>query len=228
MEINQENRNCYATPAQREVLLDLLTNPLVEKHFFLTGGTALAVFYLNHRKSNDLDLFTVEPLQLENLDTWVKRMWPHDYLVTNKADHFLSVLIRDVKVDFVIDSLSSKQNRPTATFENNHTLHVDTLENIVSNKFCTLVSRTEPKDFVDFYCIQQGDEAFSFEIMYEAARHKEGIFDDPPTAAYHLENSLEFFRQNPELFPETRFAFDPAELITFYEKIISQIYGLAR
>lgn len=30
------------------------------QHFYLTGGTALAEFYLGHRKSFDLDLFTAE------------------------------------------------------------------------------------------------------------------------------------------------------------------------
>jgi len=29
-------------------------------HFYLTGGTALAEFYLGHRRSFDLDLFTAE------------------------------------------------------------------------------------------------------------------------------------------------------------------------
>ena len=30
------------------------------RHFYLTGGTALAEFYLGHRRSFDLDLFTAE------------------------------------------------------------------------------------------------------------------------------------------------------------------------
>lgn len=228
MEITRENRSCYATPAQRKILLELLTNSLIEERFFLTGGTALAVFYLNHRVSNDIDLFTTQTVQLEDLDLWLKRTWPHDYLLTNRAEHFLSVLVRGVKVDFVIDSLSSKQDRPAATFENNHTLHIDTLENIVSNKLCTLVSRTEPKDFIDFYYIQRGDEAFSFETIYEAARTKEGVFYDPPTAAYHLENNLDFFRQNQDMFPEMRLDFRAVELLEFYENLIHRIYDLAR
>jgi predicted nucleotidyltransferase component of viral defense system len=29
----------------------------LNKYFYLTGGTALAAFYLNHRKSEDLDFF---------------------------------------------------------------------------------------------------------------------------------------------------------------------------
>lgn len=31
--------------------------------YFLTGGTALSGFYLHHRESIDLDLFTLEPLK---------------------------------------------------------------------------------------------------------------------------------------------------------------------
>ena len=53
MENLKENKNCYATPEQREVMLHLLTHPAVEENFFLTGGTALSVFYLNHRKSKE-------------------------------------------------------------------------------------------------------------------------------------------------------------------------------
>ena len=31
------------------------------RSFFLTGGSALGIFYLDHRRSYDLDLFTTEP-----------------------------------------------------------------------------------------------------------------------------------------------------------------------
>lgn len=31
-----------------------------KSHFFLTGGAALAGFYLQHRTTKDLDFFTVE------------------------------------------------------------------------------------------------------------------------------------------------------------------------
>ncbi len=42
---------------QKSILLDF---PSVTDagQFYLTGGTALAEFYLKHRKSNDLDFFT--------------------------------------------------------------------------------------------------------------------------------------------------------------------------
>ena len=59
----QENKACYLSETQREVLVQLMTEPTIEQHFFLTGGTALAVFYLHHRMSNDLDLFTLSQVK---------------------------------------------------------------------------------------------------------------------------------------------------------------------
>jgi hypothetical protein len=47
------------TPIQRNFLTHFRTLPDAEA-FYLTGGTALAEFYLGHRLSFDLDLFTTE------------------------------------------------------------------------------------------------------------------------------------------------------------------------
>ena len=52
------------TPLQAE-FLDVFFQQPVAHDFFLTGGTALAEFYLQHRYSQDLDLFT---LSQETLD----------------------------------------------------------------------------------------------------------------------------------------------------------------
>ena len=41
----------------KETLVFLSELPEINA-FYLTGGTALSAFYLNHRKSNDLDFFT--------------------------------------------------------------------------------------------------------------------------------------------------------------------------
>ena len=42
---------------QKRVLEELTKSPLKEK-FYWSGGTALSVFYLHHRQSNDLDFFS--------------------------------------------------------------------------------------------------------------------------------------------------------------------------
>ena len=71
----EENKNCYVSTEQRNILLKLATFPTIEEYFFLTGGTCLAVFYLHHRISDDLDLFTYVPLDLSEIDFWIKTVW---------------------------------------------------------------------------------------------------------------------------------------------------------
>jgi hypothetical protein len=45
------------TPLQHEVLRAVFAH---ERGFFLTGGAALAGFYLRHRETGDLDFFTID------------------------------------------------------------------------------------------------------------------------------------------------------------------------
>ena len=47
------------TPLQKESLNIFFSLPEAN-NFYLTGGTALAAFYLQHRLSEDLDIFTRE------------------------------------------------------------------------------------------------------------------------------------------------------------------------
>lgn len=47
------------TPAQKAVI-DLVAKEQNLTHFYLTGGTALAEYYLQHRTSDDLDFFALE------------------------------------------------------------------------------------------------------------------------------------------------------------------------
>jgi len=47
--------------------LQLFKNSVLAKSFYLAGGTALAEYYLQHRKSEDLDFFTQEELNISSL-----------------------------------------------------------------------------------------------------------------------------------------------------------------
>ena len=48
------------TPKQLEFLELIKIESEITKRFYLTGGTALSEFYLKHRLSEDIDLFTEE------------------------------------------------------------------------------------------------------------------------------------------------------------------------
>jgi hypothetical protein len=208
MDAPKENKEFYASPRQRQVLLRLLTHPIIEQTFFLTGGTALAVFYLHHRVSDDLDFFTRTPASLSDLDSWIRGQWTGGCSKIKEGPNFLSFLIDETKVEFVIDPLSNSDQRASVEFENGKHLQVDNVRNIISNKLCAMVSRQEPKDFVDFYCLSKLYPAIDLDSIYQDARRKDAIFDDPPTAAFQLEEGLAFIRDNPNLLPKIRVEFD--------------------
>jgi len=52
----------HFTPVQKKFLAAILKDPLIRDTFYLTGGTALSACYLNHRQSEDIDLFSMQKL----------------------------------------------------------------------------------------------------------------------------------------------------------------------
>jgi predicted nucleotidyltransferase component of viral defense system len=126
--------------------------------FFLTGGTALSAFYLHHRYSQDLDLFTVDtdafdrvPLYVDDTATKLSasvvslQTAPqfHRYRVSRKGESVIVDLVREVVPQI------SKEKR------NFDGIVVDTLDDIVANKICTVISRAEIKDHIDLYFLDR-------------------------------------------------------------------------
>jgi len=122
----KENKSCYASAVQREILLTLSENKTIQNYFFLTGGTALSVFYLHHRKSDDLDLFTIDDLNMNEIDFWVQRKFSNVSKI-NDNDFIKSYLIDGVKVDLVIDHLSIKDEKVTVILEKNVDTRLDSI-----------------------------------------------------------------------------------------------------
>lgn len=224
----KEHKNGYASGGQREILVRLLGHPMIEERFFLTGGTALSVFYLSHRLSDDLDFFTLRPIDLSEIDFWIKTQWPRASAKIKEGPEFLSLLVSEVRVDFVVDPLSIDEERERFIFETGKSLLIDTLRNIASNKFCVVVSRMEPKDFVDFYTIVKTFPNIEVEDIYRQSRLKDAIFDDPPTAAYQLEVGCAFIRENPSLIPKMLKQIDWKDFFDFYSNVAKVVYGLTR
>jgi predicted nucleotidyltransferase component of viral defense system len=220
----KENIAFYSNPNQRDVLARIIGNEIIKNNFFLTGGTALSVFYLHHRTSIDLDLFTIKRVPLDEIYLWITRTWPHESQRINQNEFILQMLIKDIKVDIVHDPLSFDEPREKYKLDENKSVIIDSIRNIAAGKFTTLVSRREVKDFVDFFFLHKKKNGMNFENVYQDAQKKEGMFDDSPTVAYQLENNFSFIKQNPYAFPEMRTDFDPEEFYVFYERLITKIY----
>lgn len=225
MEKPKENKNCYASPIQREILLKFLTHPFIRESFFLTGGTALSVFYLYHRVSDDLDLFSLQSVDFSEIDYWLRSSWKETCSKIKQGPNFLSFLIEGTKVDFVIDALSNKKNRERVEFENDQSLLIDNIDNIASNKLSCIVSRTEPKDFIDTYFLFKNYPDLKIEDVYKNAKSKDAIFDDPPTAAFQLEEGISFIKENPSLMPDLKRELNFKDVINFFEDLLEWIYA---
>lgn len=84
-------------PKTLELLIDLQKEHLLSS-FNLVGGTALAL-HLGHRKSIDLDLFTSEEFDLEELKMMLVKKY--DFKVAYSRSQTLKGFINGVKLDFI-------------------------------------------------------------------------------------------------------------------------------
>ncbi|MDP2806757.1 MAG: hypothetical protein Q8O74_01310, partial [bacterium] len=123
---------------------------------------------------------------------------------------------------------SAETERPVYTFPDGGKLRLDTIGNIVSNKLCTLVSRTEPKDFIDFYAIFKTFTHLRFDRVYIEAQAKEGIFDDYPTSAYQIEKNFQYILRNRRLWPKMVAETLQTDFEAFYSSVIKSIYQMAK
>lgn len=124
--------------------------------FYLTGGTALGRFYLNHRYSEDLDFFAnSDPNYLRYISTLRQKISDHfsiDPETTLFSDDFTRIMILEdntyLKIEFVNDI--SYRSGTVKPFKYGT---IDTPLNILSNKLTALIGRDEPKDIFDIVYI---------------------------------------------------------------------------
>lgn len=144
-----------STPLKRDFLRAWFAQ---EQRFFLTGGSALGLFYLDHRRSYDLDLFSsevVEAKEVQNLAQLVADKIGAECTALRSAPDFHRFRItrgeeREI-VDVVVDRAPQLDpQKPTIDG-----IRVDTLREILANKLTTILSRTEIKDVIDLYFLEK-------------------------------------------------------------------------
>lgn len=160
----------------------------VDTGFYLTGGTALSRAYLQHRYSDDLDLFVnYDP----NFTAWssllIDRLIAHERWtceISIRQQFFVRILLVQneitLKIEFVNDvpaRVGEVQDHPTLG-------RIDSAENILANKLSALIGRDEPRDLADVWglCTKLG---LSLREAIDGAQSKAtGIY--PPDLARKL------------------------------------------
>ncbi len=161
------------TPLQRDFLNAFFARAAAES-FFLTGGTALAAFYLRHRYSEDVDLFTLDRDALEAMEREIPTIASEigcAWSLKVKATDFRAILMHrppepSLKVDLVRDAGAQfGEHRRFGV------VVVDSMLNIAVNKVTALFGRTAAKDFVDFYFLLK--QGFNLDELMQMAREKD-------------------------------------------------------
>ena len=87
-----------------KLLIDLQKDKIFE-NYFLVGGTALSL-QIGHRMSVDLDLFTNEYLNKDEIFDYLNKNYKNRYVLDNVQNSIINSHIDNLKVDFV--SIESK------------------------------------------------------------------------------------------------------------------------
>jgi len=147
----------------------------IERRFFLTGGAALAGFYLHHRPTLDLDLFTLDPAAFETgrraLDAAAAELGA-TVAVRQHAPGFERYVVSGRGESVVVDLVLERVPQTAGAKRVIDSVSVDPLEEILVNKLTTLLSRAEERDLVDLLFLER--RGLKAEDGLPAALEKDG------------------------------------------------------
>lgn len=141
------------TEKQQLIFSEIAGDSFLSSQFYFTGGTALSVFYLQHRESDDLDFFSETEfgpqVVLAKINQMAKRLRFEFVYTVIENNHIFQLVFQgkeQLKVDFTY--------YPHGRIEKGLVFKgvtIDSLPDIAANKLMTVIQRSEVKDFVDVY-----------------------------------------------------------------------------
>ena len=145
-----------------------------EKRFFLTGGAALAGYYLGHRSTEDLDFFTTEDCLEEGSHRLqvVARQMDAEIESLRTSPDFRRYLVRRGEEAAVVDLVYDRAPQLCPEKRSVGQLRIDPPEEILANKLCTLLSRAEVRDLVDVRALERA--GYPVESVLDLASRKDG------------------------------------------------------
>jgi len=160
------------TALQREVLDAFFQR---ERGFFLTGGAALAGFYLGHRTTDDLDLFTTQSSAFERgrfVLADVAAAVGGQLQVRQDAPGFQRLVLTREHEALVIDLVKDVSPQLHSDKVERDNVLLDPVDEILANKLTALVGRAEERDLVDVMFLERA--GYSVEAALPAALAKDG------------------------------------------------------
>lgn len=141
------------SPNQKKFLGISSESEFVTKNFYLTGGTALAEFYLKHRYSEDLDFFSEKEIDVEAVTIFVssiKNQLKFEKFELqqsfNRNIYFLDLKEDQLKVEFTY--FPFERIEKGSKFGE---LEVDSKLDIAANKVFSIYQNPRVRDYIDLY-----------------------------------------------------------------------------
>src|SRR3989338_60344 len=167
--------------SQKNILVLLSEEKLIAESFYLTGGTALAEFYLQHRLSEDLDFFSEKEFDPIFISSTFRK-------IQDKADikkvnfeqsfnrnlFFLELGDETIKTEFTYFPFGRIESKNK--FGN---LYIDSLMDIAVNKIFTIYQKPRSRDFIDLYCILEKEKSLNIDDLIKKAQVKFDTYIDP-------------------------------------------------
>ena len=187
----------------------------IRQWYYLTGGTALSEFYLQHRLSEDIDLFTTSEVNDRETDKII-----HRFIKTEKALDFEKRRISGLftyKIRFTDSVLKIDfNNYPFNTVETGLVykgLKIDSFYDIAINKAQSVTGRFQTRGFIDLDFILKKNE-FSLEQLIGRVEDKFNSKID----RFYLASQFLRVMDLPKAYPNMLVPFDFNDMIEFFKK----------
>lgn len=169
------------TPEQIQFLDLVSAEPYLCQTFYFTGGTPLAAFYLQHRLSEDVDLFSEEEVHLPSIRNFIGKA--QQKLKLKKIDyrqyfglHTFQLFFSEtniLKVDFNYYPFGRIEKG--TKYKN---ISIDSILDIAVNKVHTIAMKPRARDFLDVFFIIK-ETHYQFRDLIAKAKIKFDWHIDP-------------------------------------------------
>ncbi len=166
---------------QKRLLKLLSEDKTICAHFYLTGGTALAEFYLHHRLSEDLDFFSEQEFDPQSISVVLKKIQKAAGVKKiefqqsfNRNLFFLHTDTDIIKTEFTYFPFTRIEQKKKIG-----ELFIDSIIDIATNKLFTIYQNPRSRDFIDLYLILKYKAEFTINLLSENAQIKFDTYIDP-------------------------------------------------
>ncbi|MEK7555374.1 MAG: nucleotidyl transferase AbiEii/AbiGii toxin family protein [Patescibacteria group bacterium] len=175
------NQSSILSENQKKLLKLLSEEKSICAYFYLTGGTALAEFYLHHRLSEDLDFFSEQEFDPQSVSVILKKIQTAagvkkvEYQQSfNRNLFFLYTDTGVIKTEFTYFPFTRIERKQKIG-----ELFIDSLIDIATNKIFTIYQNPRSRDFIDLYLILKDNPTLTINSLVDKAQIKFDNHIDP-------------------------------------------------